>query len=266
MEEKNKVLDYGIYAVVLSAFFYTLSWCYESGYCSYFGIPDSYIRVNVATVLMDGSTVFLIAFTFIALDIAGSSGNVETTAILNFVTTTLFIFAITVFDSLSHGISTGNIIAIIITLSVYFYYSIIWPRQYYRKFHKGQASWMKVQLYYYDSVVRNSEIYGLNKMFGENAFRYLFFGIILALFNYNFGYYHARNQRSFYLLNKNTIILRNYNNNMICGIVQKSGADYILSEVFYSNNKLNFHVIIKNKKLPNLFINDGIRIHHYFIN
>ncbi|WP_422156474.1 hypothetical protein KV699_08735 [Vreelandella titanicae] len=60
---KSRLVGEGVIVALITAFTYIVAYLYEYGYVSYFGIPKSFISINIVTLLVAAGSIGFIVFT-----------------------------------------------------------------------------------------------------------------------------------------------------------------------------------------------------------
>lgn len=60
---KSRLVGEGVVIALITAFTYIVAYLYEYGYVTYFGIPKSFISINIVTLLIAAGSIGFIVFT-----------------------------------------------------------------------------------------------------------------------------------------------------------------------------------------------------------
>jgi len=214
----RKWLSDGILIALATLLGYLIAYRYESGYMSFFGVPDDFIEINLIRVLIAGFTIFSVLLTFIVM-IEGLLFLLPKD--LGFFTRPLlklspFLLAV-VISLLTYGLEWRKYIFLLILLIIFSFLEFVFPLLS-QKEVKGYREKLIAQDKYDTERISTRFI----SHFYENVERptIFIFAIILfvVLFAATFGESKAMRQIDYLTINTSpeAVVIRTYGDKLIC--------------------------------------------------
>ncbi len=214
--ERPRLSD-ALIAVLLPAFGYCLAFAYESGYCSYFHIPNIFIVVSLTSVLIAVATlasgvwfVYYYVNPFYGL----ISAHLRTATGRSIARTALLVAFLVLFARVTQSPFSEAIVWILVVVTFFVAIEFVLPLLTQRKV-EGYASKLEAQEATEGSVLTVSNL--LYAKVGKTAYHIVFFGVLLIFLASAGGWGKARKERE-YLVTETSpslVVLRAYGETVI---------------------------------------------------
>lgn len=230
---KSKKISEGIQILFLTAGAYLFSYYYELGYTGYFGIPESFIRISIDTILkfgvaLIGIVYFSIPFLNFVPYIYKEKLHVE---FRKFIALTIILLFIVLFQAYIFGFDNfvyweGIARILLFVLFMVAILTFLFPI-FTRRNVKGYMAKIEAQSAFDREFNKRSGIGffdGIERLFGRRALLAFLFLIIGTLVSRNIGLSEAVKKREFLVTNTipEMIVLRIYDDLIICSTFEKS--------------------------------------------
>ena len=249
----NKLLTDAIIIAFISGYIYLITFYYEYGYCSYFNIPNGLISPSLNTILIFAvsfisfflSSFYVLTFT---APLLRSLSDPKKEAIRPFLFVNFLALITSFILTRVYGFELEIILYLIggIILINIFQYSIPLYRSIkkknlvegFKEYHEPEDPWDISDIFI--------------KKFGIGIFRFLFVLLAIIGVSYLIGKGEAINKDTYYLVNNsNTVVLRIYNNIMICSPLDTSN-NIISDELILLNLTKPEEIRLRKRKIGHL--------------
>jgi hypothetical protein len=255
MEEKKTIWNSAFLIFILPALCVIFSYCYESGYASFFGIPQTLVAISnysILDMLLPAALLFMTIYSFDSIlsyikdrmlkDV--KEEYIKTRIARNF----FYLFYISTFFCVFIVIFRNNLVVISMygILVVFYTLRLILIGNELRKKKKGIIPWERERKYEITSTT-----FHIERIIGTKAWLALMMIVFSSGIVYGIGSYMAQSQSSYFYINGDSNLV----------IFKKMGASYIGQEKseYISKNKMKF-VIVPEAKVESIIVinKDGI--------